>query len=741
MNSLSELPEFLATVSSASNPQAALQAGIAGIAEMLEADFAAVVREDVVLAFVGLAEGAVPDEQLLAAACGPAASTIELPSLGRASMSVVHLDDDGCDAIIARCGSALDADEIAHAQAMARILALAVQLLNQIAENEQLLQEHQEHERMLEAILRIQRLISQRSHIDSILEAITNEAALLLSADLTGICLSSPSGAGRTAMASGNDDTVETVMSIVEGDLVEIGKRAASGELKVARPFSLDCGSGETIEARVVGSPVFDDGTPIGGFYVLSIGPFNPTTEIDTAAVETFASQASIALTDAATLDELHHAFRDTLTGLPNRALFHDRFEHAVAIGERRKTSTALLFIDLDRFKAVNDTMGHAAGDELLREVARSLTEAGRSHDSVARLGGDEFAMLLEDTSEEGAELVARRLLARIGRVKNGASPGGRCSASIGIALSGPNCRTTDDLLRQADIAMYAAKARGRSDVAIYRSEMGTSRLDQKAMVEAMSDALERDHFVVHYQPIVSLQTRQIVGAEALVRWHDPERGMLSPADFIATAEDTGMIVPIGRRVLNVACQQAAAWRRTVPSAGDFKLSVNLSGRQLQDEGIRDDVDAALTRSGLDPSALTLEITESTFVDDADAAGVRLRMLKGLGVRLAIDDFGTGFSSLSYVHHFPFDVMKIDRTFVSGLGSSTNGRALVKTLVALAQQLSMATVAEGIESPGELAQLRALRCSHGQGFLFSRPVDADSFEILFNERDRLHSVP
>lgn len=731
MNSSADILDFMATVSQAPNPDAALSAGVLRFAATFEAEFAAVVEGGEVLALTGLGHGYEAEAGLLAIA-GRGVSVVDIAGVGPTHACVVSLDGSSRSVVIARVEAPLDAVEQAHAQAMARVLALVLQLLDKIVENERLIEDHQAHGAVLEAILRVQRLISQRQNVDVILQAITSEAATLLGADLAGISLPASDGILWGALAAGVDGADRGVNAISEHQLSDVGRRAAANELVSPVRIEVSVGTGVDVAAVVVGAPVYDDGLPIGGLFVLAMDDWDGAHDVDMAAVQTFASQASIALTDASTVDELHHAFHDTLTGLPNRALFQDRFEHAVALGHRMGTTTALLFIDLDRFKAVNDSFGHAAGDQLLSDVADRLAHASRNYDSVARLGGDEFAMVLEDTTAADAEVIALRLLSRIGEVENPANALGPCSASIGVAVTEADCNTTDELLRRADIAMYAAKGDGRSGVAVYRPAMGSSRLDHKTAVEALTQALARDEFVVHYQPIVSLQTRQIVGAEALVRWLDPDRGMLNPADFVQAAEDTGMIVPIGRHVLRVACEQAARWRR-IGGNEQFTLSVNISGRQLQSEGIRNDVSSALDASGLEPAALTLEVTESIFVDDVEAAGARLRSLKELGVNLAIDDFGTGFSSLSYIHHYPFDVLKIDRTFVHGLGTATNGGALVKTLLALGQQLSMTTVAEGIESPVELAQLRAMRCTHGQGFLFSRPVDAESFERLCEE--------
>lgn len=749
VTTFSDLPEFLATVTTAQDPQSALRAGVARIAETFDAEVVAVVHEGQVISSVGFPRGDDHHRQLREVASG-ALGSLDIPTIGPTEASAVHLHTADCVVIVAREGEPLDRVELAHAQAMARILALALDLLEsagrerslrllteeKIRENEQLLEEHRAQQRVLEAILRIQRLISQRRPVDAILQAITGEAAALLGADIAGVCLAASDGASHRALATGSDlgDSVARAMS--ETGLHELGRRAADGRLVTPRKLDLTLNKGP-MQAVAIGAPVYDDGSPIGGFFVVKANSSATGDDIDAAAVQTFASQASIALTDASTLDELHHASHDLLTGLPNRALFQERFEQALDRAGRNGTTTALLFLDLDRFKAVNDNLGHAAGDALLKEIGARLADVGRLYETVARIGGDEFAIVLEDASRETAEAVAERLLSCVGEAISPVGTSGSSSASIGIALGEGGSHTTDELLRRADIAMYKVKAAGRAGKAVYDDSMGATRLDQNAVAEALQVALVGDQFVVHYQPILCLRTRTITGVEALVRWQHPDRGLLFPGDFIEAAEETGMIVPIGRRVLAMACQQTSEWRRAIPAACDLSVSVNLSGRQLEEERCARDVARALEDSGLDPSALTLEVTESIFAGDAEVAGARLRTLKDLGISLAVDDFGTGFSSLSYVHNYPFDVLKIDRSFVQGLGTAANRGAIVKTMVALGQEMSMKVVAEGIEELEELAQLRALRCSHGQGFLFSRPIAPESFAALMSSAPRM----
>ncbi|MGI9611989.1 MAG: putative bifunctional diguanylate cyclase/phosphodiesterase [Acidimicrobiales bacterium] len=623
------------------------------------------------------------------------------------------------------------------------LLVVATDLVDRLHDNEQRLRDQRRlldelvvHEAIQAAVLRVQRIVSLRQPIGTILQAITEEAVELSGADLAGVSLRSRSGPDQRWLAAGTD-AGRALAELLPDDLLRIvGDRAIAASEQRLIPATFETVDGDRVDAIVAGSPVYDGDRAIGCLVALSLGEPGPAVDGGDGLLETFASQASIALADANKVSELQNAFHDHLTGLPNRALFQERCDQAVERSNRMGTTTALLFLDLDRFKSVNDTLGHAAGDALLRNVGRALIEGSRLYDSVARIGGDEFAILLEDTTATAAASVASRLLDRISRVVDPSGFRSQAGASIGIALSGPECRTTDEFLRRADIAMYAVKASGRGGVAVFDNTMSQSRPGGQGLAEALAGALANDELLVYYQPIVDLQTRRISGVEALVRWQHHERGLLAPNSFIDAAEETGMIVPVGRRILDIASAQVASWRRDLPEARDLSLSVNLSVRQLEHDQIEADVSETLRLTDLDPTALTLEVTESIFVNNAASARTRLHGLKALGIRLAIDDFGTGFSSLGYIHNYPFDILKIDRSFVKGIGSTANNGAIVRTMLALAKQLSMTVVAEGIESPAELAQLRALRCSYGQGFLFSKPMAADDFERLLTSDDR-----
>ena len=431
--------------------------------------------------------------------------------------------------------------------------------------------------------------------------------------------------------------------------------------------------------------------------------------------------------------DELaHRAFHDPLTELPNRALLSDRLRQALARARRRRKgeagTLAVLFLDLDNFKYVNDSLGHEAGDELLVEVAGRLRSALRPEDTLARMGGDEFVILLEGVEDEGAAgLVAERIAEALREpVVLGGPEGGQevfATASIGVVTLGRGGEKTapEDLLRDADTAMYRAKANGKARSAVFRRGMAEAPVARLRLEGELRRALERGEFRVFYQPKALMETGEIVGAEALLRWEHPERGLLAPDDFVALAEETGLVVPIGRWVLEEACRQAKAWREELPPGALSTMNVNVSARQFGDPDLVGAVRGALEGARLDPGVLVLEITEGTLMRDAPSTVATLGELKDLGVGLAVDDFGTGYSSLSYLKRFPVDYVKIDRSIVSGVERDAGNEAIVAATVAMARALGLGVVAEGVETAEEAEKLRSLGCEMGQGFYWWRP--------------------
>ena len=427
-----------------------------------------------------------------------------------------------------------------------------------------------------------------------------------------------------------------------------------------------------------------------------------------------------------------HQAFHDALTGLPNRALFQDRAEHALARTSRLGTVVAVLVLDLDDFKIVNDTHGHAAGDELLTQVAARLRSTLRAGATVSRFGGDEFAVLAEDlTGISQAEQFAARALQAFATPFAVHGEDVRVGASVGLVVSGGTRDPLDmtELLRCADLALYAAKERGKGQVMLYHKDLRTRMVDRLTRRTDLERAIAADEFVLHFQPIVLMESGRIEGCEALVRWQHPTRGLLPPTDFVELTEETGLIVELGGWVLDQACAQLGSWARAGYAA--LRMSVNVSARQLQEPDFIGDVRAALRRHRVNPTRLVLELTESIFALDAPAVSEQLRALRDVGVQIAMDDFGTGYSSLSYLQKFQMDILKIDKSFVDDLGGNDrDGSALVSAIIALAHALRLEVVAEGIERPGQRDELWSMGCGLGQGFLYSRPVEADQMSAL-----------
>jgi diguanylate cyclase (GGDEF)-like protein len=425
-------------------------------------------------------------------------------------------------------------------------------------------------------------------------------------------------------------------------------------------------------------------------------------------------------------------ATHDALTGLPNRTLILDRVEQMLVRSRRSQAPVAALFIDLDNFKSINDTLGHGAGDELLRVVAKRLQGVVRDIDALGRLGGDEFVVVAEGMSlDAGPELIAERLLDALKQPFELQGPDSNrllVTASVGIAAGDRS--SAEELLRDADIAMYRAKWSGKNRYVVFEAGMQDAVQSRMELEMDLRDALEKEEFFLVYQPTFDLRTMSPTGMEALIRWRHPVRGVVQPDDFVPLLEEIGVIAEVGQWVLREACRQGAAWRACGYTVG---MAVNVSALQIDTDEFVAEIEEALAASGLEPSALTIEITETALMGNADETAVRLEAVKRLGVRIAIDDFGTGYSSLAYLQRFPVDALKIDRSFISRLTHDQEGETLIRTLVQLGKSLSIETLAEGIEESSELSLLKEEQCDSGQGFLFARPLEVDACETFLSD--------
>jgi diguanylate cyclase (GGDEF)-like protein len=539
--------------------------------------------------------------------------------------------------------------------------------------------------------------------------------------------LRTSAGQGRAEdrMCPVSEEVVEALHSLVDGG------RAAT--LRPPFPKQIAAYLHERGINDAMVSPLQGETRVVGAMLVANrLGVARDFTADDLKLLEALASQAGASfehdrLEQAVwQLQELqeqleHQAFHDPLTGLANRVLFADRVAHALA---RRDSQATVLFLDLDDFKVVNDRHGHAHGDELLRQVADRVRACLRPVDTPARMGGDEFAILLEDADAHTLMEVAERVVAAFGEPFMVSGTEVRVKGSLGVASNSSGAETAADLLRNADVAMYTAKTGGKGGFASFEPEMHEEMLQWHSLKEELEAAVQCDQFVVEYQPITDLATGEPLALEALVRWEHPTRGRIAPAEFIPLAEETGLIVPIGRIVVETACKLARDWSEARPERPPISVHVNASAPELQEPDFLHHVTAAIQHSGIDPGQLVIEITESLLISDAPVSIARLDELRRAGIRLALDDFGTGYSSLSYLRWLPLDIVKMDKSFVNWAGHDGRGAAFARTIADLAHTLGLDVVAEGIETEEQLIAMRSLGCEMGQGFWFAPPAEA-----------------
>jgi diguanylate cyclase (GGDEF)-like protein len=457
-----------------------------------------------------------------------------------------------------------------------------------------------------------------------------------------------------------------------------------------------------------------------------SVAPIHDRRGQVTGAVMVF---RDVSIARALSLRISYLAQHDALTDLPNRLLFNDRLTQAMAMAHRHRRKLAVLFLDGDRFKNINDSLGHVIGDRVLQSVAQRLLDCVRRSDTVSRQGGDEFMVLLSEvTNPEDAAVSAEKILLAMSAPHRIGQRDVHLTMSIGIATHPDDGKDAETLVRNADFAMYHAKNSGRNNYQFFKPEMNVRAVERQSLESGLRDAIERREFVLHYQPKMNLDTGAVIGIEALIRWHHPQRGLVPPVQFIPIAEECGFIVPIGQWVLREACHRARAWQ----DAGlrPMRIAVNVSAAELRAGEFVAGVNDILTETGLDPRYLELELTETFLMQDSKATVTVLKALKGMGVQLALDDFGTGYSSLSYLKRFPIDILKIDQSFVRDLTTDADDASIVTAVINMGKSLHMGVVAEGVETREQLAFLREQGCPEGQGYYFSRPVLAEEFPQL-----------
>jgi diguanylate cyclase (GGDEF)-like protein len=605
------------------------------------------------------------------------------------------------------------------------------------------LSERERHKR-LEFLYEANRTLARSREIAPALEGLLARSLEAFRAELAEIILfgSAENPSLRTVLGPGAcRELMEPIDTEVADEMRALVDKGGRGAITLDLPFG-EARLQRYLEARGVThamvAPLPGEDRVIGTIMLANrFGVVRSFNEDDRKLLETLATNASVALqydrleqavTQLSVLQEqLHHqAYHDPLTSLANRALFTDKIKEALKDGG----DLAVLFLDLDDFKTVNDSLGHAAGDELLVSVASRLQACLRPEDVTARLGGDEFAVMVRETrgAEGAAVAVARRIMQAFLQPVSVGAESVSVYISAGIAATpGREC-TAEELIRNADVAMYEAKATGKGRFAVFHPSMGTAVLERHGLKEELRLAIEREQLTLYFQPIVSIATGETVATEALVRWEHPRRGLVAPSEFVPLAEETGLILSLGQWVLDEACQQARAWELErepdAPEATELSVHVNLSAVELRDPHLAARVRATLMRTGVDPRRLVFEITETLLLDDAESVRATLGELRDLGVRFALDDFGTGYSSLSYLHTLPLDILKIAKSFVDGLARGGREASFVRMIIELARTLGISVVAEGIESEEQIMALRALDCEYGQGFHLGRPQPA-----------------
>jgi diguanylate cyclase (GGDEF)-like protein len=733
---LEQLTAYLFGLASAGEPDAVVLEALDRAAEAMEAEVAALICDGSVISSIGFANGEAPVETLLHTVAGRLTQA-DLPGVGPCHVSGASFESQGdCCLVVARTGDvAFSAEERNLLRGMSRALALNLQSARVLAAMN-------ERQALMERLTRILRSINGRAPLPEVLQSIVDGAVELIpETSLAGLRRIDPLDPDYAVVVCGVQ--IEPGSTLGQRSRVGVGAggRAISENRLVVihdyqqAPDALPVWVQASTQAAMA-APVHENGVVVGSLVVGSNVRGRRYSEAEQSILLSFADHVSLALTDAMTTQSLHHALEaarhdamhDELTRLPNRALLRDRLEQAWVRGCRTESPIALLFLDFDDFKDINDSLGHEAGDRLLVALAERLAGSLRPGDTIARLGGDEFAVLIENLSDTStAEGLAARLLEVLLEpvIVNGRDVTMR--GSVGIAVSDFTETDSQSLLYSADLAMYEAKRRGGGRYVRYRPDMHLDTLVRLDTEQALKRAIGTGQLVLHYQPIEELPSGRIIGAEALVRWQHPVRGLLGPMEFVPIAESSGLIIGLGEWVLRTACTEAIRW------PDDLEIAVNLSPRQLEPE-LPQMVRDILAETGLPSSRLVLEVTEATAMADAPETQRIIEELHGMGVHFSIDDFGTGHSSIARLRTLPVDQLKIDKSFVSTLDADSGTDVFVSVIVALAHGSGLIAVAEGVETAGQRCRLVALGCDRAQGYLFSRPVEAHVMAAMLHDR-------
>jgi diguanylate cyclase (GGDEF)-like protein len=744
-----QLSDLLALVASFDDERQAIARLIERTVEVMDADAAALVERGELLAAAGPRAGQLQAAELRAVAAGRRDSL----DLGGEPVAAVYADAgerDGRVLIVARSRPHLAPPERDLLAGIGRVVALGSKTLGLIdtertlrasseshaSENARLLEALRARQATLERLSVIQRAIVAQEPLHEVFDKVIAAACELTGNDAAMVRMRDKDGSERSTVVAStglsdpfvgqarrDHDPGIGAQAMLEGRLVVVDKSSDPLSRKLPHTWLA-----EGLHAGMA-APVVQGSMIVGALVVASRDPNGSYTARDQQSLLALAEHTSLALNHARALDDVaHEAFHDSLTGMPNRALFLDRLTFAVGRAARSGKPVGVLFIDIDDFKTINDSLGHRAGDMLLQAVAARLESSLRPSDTIARLGGDEFAVLIEEIDDEAdAATAAGRMLDALA---DPIAVEGRemyVGASVGIA-AGP--QDAETLLRDADLAMYRAKAEGKGRYRAYAPHMHADVVDRLELEVDLKRAIEDGELELHYQPIMNLRTRAIAGLEALVRWNHPTRGLLLPDRFIPLAESSGRINDLGRWVLRAACHQASLWRARYPATDGIKVGVNLSAHQLRDDGIVEQVAEALRAAQLEPQGLTIEITETAIMEDLDATSARLAELKALGIEIAVDDFGIGHSSLRYLKELPFDNLKIAKPFIDEIGRPDAEPPILRAILDLAEVFDLGAVAEGIEDPEQMKRLVELGCALGQGHLLSEPLTADAADGL-----------